>query len=186
MGYHTFPIENADRLEDAAFRYRHLSAEELLWLLSPSGSDVVADLGSGTGFYTDDLAPHVAQAYAVDVQKAMHDYYREKGVPDTVKLITAEIGDLPFETDALDAAVSTMTYHEFASSEALQEISRVVDSGGRLVVADWTADGSGDAGPPIDERYTLDEASAALRDNEFEVERAATRPETFVLVGRHE
>ncbi|WP_339105921.1 class I SAM-dependent methyltransferase [Haloterrigena salinisoli] len=186
MGYHTFEVEQAEKLEDAASRYRYLSAEELLWYVSPSDDDVIADLGSGTGFYTDDLAPHVGQVHAVDVQEAMHDYYREKGVPENVELITAEISDLPFDTDFLDTAVSMMTYHEFASSNALHELSRVVSSGGRLAIADWTADGHGEAGPPLDERFTVEEAVSSLRNHGFKIHQEVTRPETFVLVGTRE
>lgn len=186
MGYHTYEAEQADRLEDAASRYRYLSAEELLWSASPSDDDVIADLGSGTGFYTDDLAPHVDQMYAVDVQEAMHDYYREKGVPENVDLITAEISDLPFDSDFLDTVVSTMTYHEFASSDALQELARVVRSGGRLIIADWSADGRGEAGPPLDERFTAEEVVSSLQNHSFKIQHEATRVETFVLVGVRE
>ncbi|MEF8814969.1 MAG: class I SAM-dependent methyltransferase, partial [Halovenus sp.] len=114
MGYHTFDAGRADKLEDAQDRYRSLSAEELRWALSPESDETVADLGSGTGFYTDDVAPAVDTVYAVDIQEAMHDYYREKGVPDNVDLVTSAVDDLPFDTSSLDGAFSTMTYHEFA------------------------------------------------------------------------
>jgi predicted TPR repeat methyltransferase len=77
MGHHTFDAGKAAKLEDAAARYRSVSREELLWALDPTGTDAVVDLGSGTGFYTDDVAPHVDRVYAVDVQEAMHDHYRE-------------------------------------------------------------------------------------------------------------
>ena len=76
MGYHTFPLENADALEEPA-RFRFCSREELLALIDPSPAAVVADLGSGTGFYTDEVAPFVEHCYAVDVQTGMHDRYRE-------------------------------------------------------------------------------------------------------------
>lgn len=186
MGNHAFEVEQAEKLEDAASRYRYLSAEELLWSVSPSGDDVIADLGSGSGFYTDDLASHVARVHAVDVQEATHDYYREKGVPENVELITAEISDLPFATDFLDTAVSTMTYHEFVSSDALREIARVVSSGGRLVIADWSADGHGAAGPSLDERFTAEEAVSPVRNHGFKTEHETTLTETFVLVGARE
>ena len=186
MGHHTFDADRADQLEDAQKRYRHLSAEELLWALSVDGDDTVADLGSGTGFYTDDVAPSVAQVFAVDIQDAMHDYYREKGVPDNVDLVTSGIDDLPLETDSLDAAFSTMTYHEFAGEQALRELSRVLDSQGRLVIVDWAATGSGSHGPPIDERFSATEAADALRHHGFSIEFEAVRPETFLLIASAE
>jgi len=186
MGFHTFDADRADNLEDAQHRYRFLSAEELLWALSPDGEETVADLGSGTGFYTDDVAPAVGRVSAVDVQDAMHDYYREKGVPENVDLVTSGVDDLPLDTDSLDAAFSTMTYHEFASEQALREISRVLEPRGTLVVVDWTAAGSGAHGPPLDERFSLAEAADAIRQHGFEIEFEAERPETFLLIGRND
>ena len=182
MGHHTFDATKADKLESAADRYRYVSREELLWGLAPDGDQTVADLGSGTGFYTDDVAPHVDRVYAVDVQEEMHDYYRRKGVPENVDLVTADVGDLPFADDRLDAAFSTMTYHEFAADDALDELARVVAPGGRLVVADWAATGAGADGPPVDERYATDEAVDAFSDRGFASVFEATRPETYLLV----
>jgi ubiquinone/menaquinone biosynthesis C-methylase UbiE len=186
MGHHTFDASRADNLEDAASRYRFLSREELHWALSPAPDDVVADLGSGTGFYTDDVAPAVDRVYAVDVQEAMHEYYREKGVPENVSLVTGEVADLPFATDRLDGALSTMTYHEFASDAALAELARVVRPDGRLAVADWSATGAGEHGPPLDERFAVADAATALRAAGFDVEFRAARPETFLLVAVRE
>ncbi|WP_224269117.1 class I SAM-dependent methyltransferase [Haloprofundus salinisoli] len=181
MGFHTFDIDRADALEDES-RYRHLSAEELLAVLRPHPEMTVADLGSGTGFYTDDVAPHVGHLYAVDVQEAMHDIYREKGFPETVETVVADVASLPFDDGALDAAFSTMTYHEFAGEASLAELSRVLRPGGRFVVVDWTATGAGTAGPPTDERYSVGEAASALENAGFSVDRAESRTETFLCV----
>jgi ubiquinone/menaquinone biosynthesis C-methylase UbiE len=182
MGYHTYDASRADDLEDAAKRYRYCSAEELLGALSLSGTETAADLGSGTGFYTDDVAPFAGTVHAVDVQSAMHDYYREKGLPENVEPVTAEVADLPLDDDALDAAFSTMTYHEFADEMAIAELERVLATGSSLVVVDWSSAGRGEAGPPVDERYSAAEASEALSAAGFDVVREESRPETFVVV----
>jgi ubiquinone/menaquinone biosynthesis C-methylase UbiE len=184
MGFHTFDTERADELEDAAARYRFCSREELHALVGPHEGMTLADVGSGTGFYTDALAPHAETVYAVDVQSAMHDRYREKGVPDSVELVEAGAGDLPFAADALDAIVSTMTFHEFADPDALTEVARVLRPGGRLVTVDWDRDGAGAAGPPRDETYSLGDAVSLQTDAGFAVERAESRPETYVTVAR--
>ena len=181
MGFHTFDVDRAERLEDPD-RYRWASAEELIGAVDPAAADVVADLGSGTGFYTDDVAPHVGSVYAVDLQAEMHEFYREKGVPANVELVESDVGDLPLADDALDAAFSTMTYHEFASDDAVAELARVLRSGGRLVVFDWSADGDGEAGPPTDERFGVDDAAVVLETAGFDIVRADTRTETFTLV----
>ncbi|WP_306057942.1 class I SAM-dependent methyltransferase [Natronococcus wangiae] len=216
MGFHTYPIERADALEDPS-RYRYCSREELLELLAPTGDDVVADLGSGTGFYTDDVAPFVDAVYAVDVQSAMHDRYREKGAPANVEFVTTEVSSLPFDDDRLDGAFSTMTHHEYASVEprstdessgeidrkalrafrdderaelsrttaspddAFAELARAIRPGGRLATVDWSADGSGEDGPPVEERFSLEDAVAQLEASGFTIETARDRPETFAI-----
>ena len=183
MGHHTFDVDRADALEDPG-RFRYCSAEELIAALAASPDAVVADLGSGTGFYTDAVAPHVGTCYAVDVQSAMHDLYREKGLPANVETLTAGVGELPLADDALDAAFSTMTYHEYAGEAALAELARVVRPGGRVVTVDWSRHAAGDAGPPTAERFGVGDAATAFADAGFAVERAATRRETFVCVAR--
>jgi len=183
MGFHTFDADRADKLEDPG-RFRHCSGEELLAALAVPADAVVADLGSGTGFYTDVIASRVGTCYAVDVQSEMHDLYAEKGIPENVETVTAGVEDLPLAEDALDAAFSTMTYHEYASDESLAELARVVRPGGRVVTVDWTADGPGEVGPPRDERFGVGDAASAFEDAGFTVERAETRTDTFVLVAR--
>ena len=181
MGFHTYDVERAANLEDES-RYRYLSREELLALLGPDGT--VADLGSGTGFYTDDVAPYAETVYAVDVQSEMHDFYREKGVPPNVDLVTADVEDLPFDDDHLDGAFSTMTYHEFSSERSLAELARALRSGAPLVIVDWSAEGEGETGPPVDERYDAAAAREQLETAGFAVDRAEARTETFVVVAR--
>ncbi|MFW5934831.1 MAG: class I SAM-dependent methyltransferase [Halolamina sp.] len=184
MGFHTFDAANAEKLDDAASRYRYVSAEELLWAVGADATDVLADLGSGTGFYTDDVAARAGTVYGVDVQTEMHEYYHGKGAPENVELVTAEVADLPFDDEELDGAFSTMTFHEFADEAAVEEVARVVEAGGRVAVADWSAAGDGEAGPPVSERFGLDDAKAQFRAAGFDVEFGANRSETFLLVVR--
>jgi len=181
---HTFDADKASKLEDAASRYRYVSADELVGHADPAGKTVV-DLGSGTGFYTDDVAAHAEYVYAIDLQEAMHEFYREKGVPENVELVTSGVADLPLADGAVDVAVSTMTYHEFANEESLAEVRRVLAPGGRLVVADWSADGAGDVGAPMHERYTPTEAADELDAAGFTVSFEMGRPETFVVVAEN-
>lgn len=181
MGHHTFDPDRADMLEDRD-RYVHLSAEELVGAIGTAADGTVIDLGSGTGFYTDDLAPHVGRLVGVDLQPAMHRYYRQKGVPANVELVLADIGALPVRTDAANAVISTMTYHEFAGAAATAELARVLAPGGRLVVADWSANGTGENGPPLTERFTAAAIRDTLEAGGFTVRRADERIETALVV----
>jgi ubiquinone/menaquinone biosynthesis C-methylase UbiE len=184
---HTFPIDRADALEDPS-RYAFCSVDELLALIDldfdDDSAEVICDLGSGTGFYTDDVAPYAETVYAVDVQEAMAEYYHDKGLPESVECVTAEVADLPFAENALDVAVSTMTFHEFADDAAITELARVLDSDGRVAIVDWSATGTGRDGPGLAERYRLDDAVALLEAHGFEITDARSRRETFTIAAR--
>jgi ubiquinone/menaquinone biosynthesis C-methylase UbiE len=177
---HTFDIANADRLEDVG-RFRYCSRDELVALVG-RGVERVVDLGSGTGFYTRELAPHVGSYYGLDVQRAMHARHRREGQHGNVRLVTAEVDALPLAVDSVDAAVSTMTFHEFCTPTGLAEVARVLRPGGRFANVDWSAEGAGEDGPSMADRQSADSAAALVRDAGFAMERAEERPETFVLV----
>ncbi|MFB6202302.1 MAG: class I SAM-dependent methyltransferase [Halorhabdus sp.] len=183
MGHHTFDANAAAGLEDES-RYAYLSVDELLSWLEPHAEDCVADLGSGTGFYTRSIAQHVAGIVAIDLQPTMHAAFEEYGVPATVTRVTATIDALPLTTNALGGAYSTMTYHEFYHRDALAELNRVVEPGGRIVIADWSAAGQGERGPPLEERYDAESVAEHFSAQAFVVEYAEDRRETLVVVAR--
>ncbi|WP_181687182.1 class I SAM-dependent methyltransferase [Halorhabdus salina] len=183
MGHHTFDPAGARRLEDDT-RYAYLSVDELLALFEPDPADVVADFGSGTGFYTRSIAPHVARIVAADLQPAMHAAFAEFGIPENVDRVTATAGQIPIRTDQLDAVYSTMTYHEFAGEAALAELARVLAPGGRLAIADWSAEGAGQRGPPVEERFDAETVVEQLSEAGFTINRTADRRETLVVAAR--
>jgi len=182
MCAHTFDVANADRLESAE-RFRFCSRDELVALVGPD-ADRVVDLGSGTGFYTREVAPHVGTAVGIDVQGAMHDEHRRYGVADNVRLVTAEVDVLPLADESVDVAYSTMTFHEFCTPTGLAEVTRALRPGGRFIAVDWSAAGSGDDGPPTGERQSAASATDLLETAGLAVETTVERPETFVLVAR--
>ncbi|MFB6118993.1 class I SAM-dependent methyltransferase [Halosegnis sp.] len=183
MGFHTFDADRAATLDDPA-RFEHCSVEELFGLLPPDTAATVADLGSGTGLYTERLAQAYSRVYGVDVQAAMHDYYRERGIATNVDLVRADIVDLPFSDGELDGAVSTFTFHEFADVSALAECRRTLRAGASLALVDWSAAGPGEAGPPTAERYDAAAAADLLAEAGFVVETACERCETFAALAR--
>jgi len=171
-----------DRLEDPA-QYRWLSGEELRTFLQPGPAWVVADLGSGTGFFTDELAPVVDTVYAVDNDQSLHDHYEGRGAPLNCETVTADVVDVPLADDALDGAVSIRTFHH-GVDDALPEVRRLLRPGGRFVVVDWSATGAGqrDRGPEPEHCYDLATVQSALLDAGFHIARAWERRETFVVI----
>ncbi len=179
MSPHRFDPEAAEKLEELD-RYRYLSRDELVGALDPNPDDVVADVGSGTGFYTRDVAPHVGDLQAIDMQEAMHEEFQTRGVPENVSLVQAKADDLPFADGHFDALYSTMTFHEYDDG-GFDELFRVLKAGGRLVIFDWTATGTGDRGPPLDARFDVESAVRRLETAGFDVTSSRDRPETFSI-----
>ncbi|MBS3759978.1 MAG: class I SAM-dependent methyltransferase [Halodesulfurarchaeum sp.] len=179
MMAHTFDPGSASSLEDLD-RFRYLSRDELVASLDVQSDSTVADIGSGTGFYTREVAPFVGELYAVDLQDEMHDKFAEHQIPSNVELVLSPAASLPFDTGTIDAVFSTMTFHE-VSAAAPAEFDRVLGPGGRLVIADWSRAGAGERGPPVGERTNADGAAKALEAVGFTIESTSERPETFML-----
>jgi len=102
------------------------------------GTDVVADLGCGTGSVLADLAPHVARAIGVDssgeMLKAARRRTREM---DNVELHRAPLESLPVQDGECDAATMFLALSYVAEPGlALAEMVRILRPGGRAVVVD--------------------------------------------------
>lgn len=181
MGFHTYPLERADALEDPS-RYRYCSREELVAAVGRDTSATVLDLGVGTGFFARDVAPFVDVVVGLDVQPAMLDLLADRDSPENLQGIVGAVESLPIGDGVVDVAFSTMTYHEYATPAANREVRRTLDGDGRLVTFDWTREGAGESGPPLEERYDLTTAVEQLQAAGFRVRRTEARPETFLLV----
>lgn len=177
---HTFDSSGADRLEDES-RFRFCSRDELIALLDPDPDDLVLDLGSGTGFYTREVAPHVGRILAVDLQPQMQESFKRHGVPANVNQLTAAANALPIEDGRLNTVYTTMTFHEIATDAVVAELQRVLEENGRLIIVDWSAQGENGAGPPVTERLSATDTAEMLTSGGFVVEQRSERPETFIL-----
>lgn len=174
---HRFDPDAAAVLEETE-RFRYLSRDELVGALGAEGTDFVAEIGSGTGFYTREIAPFVGELYAIDMQPEMHRTFVANGLPENITQILARANALPFRSAVLDSVYSTMTFHEFGEGTPV-ELHRVLRPGGTLLLVDWTASGSGERGPPLEVRSNLTEAREIVEQAGFEIAVARSRPETF-------
>ena len=183
-GDKTFPAHKADMLNDER-RLASLSEEELLGLLDLHGEENVADLGSGTGFYTDRIAARTTgTVYAVELQPEMQARHRERGVPSNVSLVLSDIEDLPLGPGSIQRAVSINALHEAHSPEGLAQVARALSAGGLFVVVDWRrAPEAASRGPRLEHRLTKEEALALLAPW-FEPVQAYDLTDYFVAVVR--
>ncbi|MFQ5616718.1 MAG: class I SAM-dependent methyltransferase [Anaerolineales bacterium] len=103
--------------------------------------DVVADVGTGTGFVIRGLAPHAAYVYGFDESPEMLDVARRNlAAFDNVELREAPGDALPLPDGSLDAVFGNMYLHHAPDpAAAIAELVRVLRPGGYLVLTDLDA-----------------------------------------------
>lgn len=110
--------------------------------------DVVADLGSGSGYFTFHLADAVGpsgKVYAVDVDRGLNAYVakhaREKGYQNIV-VILADQNDPRLPESGIDLIFTCNTYHHLDDRIAYFANAREhLRTGGRLAVIDFNGEG---------------------------------------------
>jgi SAM-dependent methyltransferase len=166
-----FDPARACRLNDPSRLENQIGIESLARLLALRGTEDVADLGSGTGFYTDIVAGFTSGlVYAVEFQPEMIDAYRGRGVPTNVRIIQGDIRRLPLPERSIDVAYSIAVYHEVAGELGLSALLPALRPPGRLVIVDWRSDPeSWEHGPPARLRFGKTDIARSLGDHFREV-----------------
>jgi ubiquinone/menaquinone biosynthesis C-methylase UbiE len=107
--------------------------------------DAVADIGAGTGLFTQLFADQVGPkgiVYAVDIAPAFVKYIAEQAKQHGHQRVVKAVLNTPDSTElpagSIDVAFLCDTYHHFEHPEKmLASIHRALRSGGRLVIIDF-------------------------------------------------
>lgn len=94
----------------------------------------VLEAGSGAGRFTEVLLKHGAIVYSFDFSNAV-DVNRDNNMPhERLTLFQADIGHIPFADDYFDLVICLgVLQHTPSTKRSLQELRRVLRSGGQLV-----------------------------------------------------
>lgn len=137
---------------------------EVLDALGAQPGQRIADLGSGSGYFTFHLAARVGaegKVYAVDIDEKAVQKVRERAEREKLPQVEAILGASadPRLPNDLDAVLIVDTYHEFREYEQMmQAVWRALKPGGRLVIID----GAGPADRPRTEYHRLHVIPAEL------------------------
>jgi ubiquinone/menaquinone biosynthesis C-methylase UbiE len=140
------------KLEDPA-RLEALPQSVVVGLLRLEGAETVVDYGAGTGIYTVAVAAAVpdGKVFAVEALPQLVESLRQKITPElSGRICVCETGDnvVPLDDGEADRVVMVdVLHHLHDQPEALDEVGRVLRSGGLFVVVDW-GDTDRPVGPP--------------------------------------
>jgi ubiquinone/menaquinone biosynthesis C-methylase UbiE len=184
MSHHRFDPEKASHLLDPE-RKEKLPPDQVLALLELKKGDIVADLGSGNGFFTVPIAQKTeTTVYAVDIEPKMLDglkaYARKEGVT-TIRPIVSDLTEMTITDQAVDKIFSSLVMHEVTDLEkAIQEMKRILRPNGKLLILDWEAVDMNE-GPPLSVRIPSDKLKAVFEGQGFYVEKRKINEGVYAL-----
>ncbi len=122
--------------------------EEVIQALNIRPGDSVADLGSGSGYFTFLLAKAVGpsgKVYAIDIDGDMNAYVaaraREEG-DSNIEVILAKPQDPLLPQSGVDLIFSCITYHHLGDRVAyFQNAGKYLRPGGRVAIIDFNGEG---------------------------------------------
>ena len=135
----------------------------LLRELRLAPTDVVADIGAGTGYFTFRISPLVpdGRVYAVDIDMEMLDDIRarmKQGNVTNVEPVLGAINDPALPANRVDVVLMVDAYHEFSHPrEMMRGILKALRPGGRVVLVEYRGE---DPDVPIKPLHKMTQAQA--------------------------
>lgn len=118
---------------------------EVMDALGVKAGHKIADIGSGSGYFTFHLASRVGaegKVYAVDIDREAIEKVNRRKERDKVEQVEAVLGESadPRLPDGLDIVLIVDTYHEFRDYDRMmQAVFRALKPGGLLAIIDGEA-----------------------------------------------
>lgn len=180
-----FKPEHMKKLDNPE-RRKLLPPHKLLELLEIQDNDILIDLGAGTGYFTIPAASLTRnKVYALDVEPLMLQYLGKRVKEqklDNVELIEGAIERIPLAGQIADHVITSFVLHEVEPLEkGLQEMSRVLKPGGKVLCIEWEKKQTVQ-GPPLHHRIQSNELAKAFDENGLLVEKLTYPSDQHYLI----
>jgi len=157
-GHHEHRFQDAERwarVFDDPARDAWQKPEEVIHALALAPDALVADIGSGTGYFAVRLARAVPRGhvYGADIEDDMVRYLAERARREELANLTSVTAapDDPRLPRPVDLVLVVDTYHHIAERPAyFDRLRRSLRPGGRVAIVDYRPDAP--AGPPREAR----------------------------------
>jgi len=139
---------------------------EVIQALALKPDAVIADIGSGTGYFSVRFANMTpkGRVYGVDTEPDMVKYLAERAKREGLKNVTAVAGapDDPRLPEKTDLIILVDVYHHVGDRERyFRQLQKSLKPGGRIAVIDFRMDSP--VGPPQSARIAPDRVKAELK-----------------------
>ena len=151
-------------------------------------SAVVADIGSGSGYFIPYLSRAAGEVHAVDIQQEMLVFVERKITEHglvNVNTVLSQENNTGLEPGSVDIALLIDVYHELRTPKALlTNIREILKPNGRLVIIDFVSDKViPDIGPIRRHRVPEERLTAEVQASGFELtKRHGFLPYQYFLV----
>src|SRR4030066_1947584 len=182
---HKFDAKKAGIL-DSTDRAKFLDPDSNLGKLGLDREQVLVDLGCGSGFFSIPASRLVKKVFALDIQQEMLDILNEKikkAKITNIEVILSEESFIPLHENSADVLLMVNVFNELEDrSSLLQQVQRVLNRKGRLVIIDWKKIEM-DFGPPFEERLNEKDVINIGCSNGFTIlEQSNAGPYNYLLV----
>ena len=185
---HHHPPQSTDEyakvLEDPG-RDAWQKPHEVIVALKLKPSDVVADIGCGTGYFARRLALHAAKVYAVDIDSGLLEIAAKSAPPNLVTVL-AQPNDPKLAASSVDLIFfCDVLYHLDHRVTYFQHLEGILKPGGRIVVVDFFKREL-PLGPPESMKLSDETVISEFREAGFRLSRSETiLPYQYFLEFRH-
>lgn len=157
--------EYARVLEDPS-RDEWQKPHDVLMALDPKPTDIIADIGAGTGYFARRFARHAAKVFAVDIDEKLLAIAR-KDAPANLTTVLASPDDPHLQERSVDIVFFCDVLHHIENRAAYYpKLAQALKPGGRIVVIDFYQK-SLPVGPPPSMKLSDQAVIAEFRDAGF-------------------